>query len=60
MIVSSIIVYWVHPAQKHSGGGSGIRTHETREGLPDFKSGAFDHSAIPPDLLYYEAPLDTV
>ena len=45
---------------KQNGGGSGIRTHETREGLPDFKSGAFDHSAIPPDLLYYEAPLDTV
>ena len=30
------------------GGGRGIRTLETREGLPLFESGAFDHSAIPP------------
>ena len=32
------------------GGGSGIRTHEGLAPLPDFKSGAFDHSAIPPKL----------
>lgn len=34
------------------GGGSGIRTHETRKGLTDFKSVAFNHSAIPPETLY--------
>ena len=31
-----------------SGGGSGIRTHETVSRLPVFKTGAFNHSAIPP------------
>ena len=31
-----------------TGGESGIRTHETREGLPVFKTGAFNRSAICP------------
>src|SRR5688500_1786296 len=30
------------------GGGGGIRTHEARESLPVFKTGAIDHSATPP------------
>gem|GEM_PF-5482567 len=29
-------------------GGRGIRTPGPREGSPVFKTGAFDHSAIPP------------
>ena len=29
-------------------GGGGIRTHDALAGIPDFKSGAFDHSATPP------------
>jgi hypothetical protein len=29
-------------------GGGGIRTHEARERLPVFKTGAFSHSATPP------------
>jgi hypothetical protein len=29
-------------------GGSGIRTHEGLATLPIFKTGAFNHSAIPP------------
>lgn len=32
------------------GGRSEIRTHEPREGLPVFKTGAFNHSAILPGL----------
>ncbi len=32
------------------GGGSGIRTHETVTRLPVFKTGAFNRSAIPPDI----------
>ena len=31
-----------------SGGGGGIRTHETLSRLPVFKTGAFNHSATPP------------
>ncbi len=41
------------------GGGSGIRTHETVTRLPVFKTGAFNRSAIPPELsgrLYSPAP----
>jgi hypothetical protein len=30
------------------GGEGGIRTLDTREGIPDFESGAFDHSATSP------------
>jgi hypothetical protein len=30
------------------GGWGGIRTHETREGLPVFKTGAFNRSATHP------------
>jgi hypothetical protein len=29
-------------------GGSGIRTRGTREGTPDFESGTFGRSVIPP------------
>ena len=32
----------------YSGGGGGIRTHETWDGLPVLETGAFDHSATPP------------
>ena len=32
------------------GGGGGIRTHETVARLPVFKTGAFNHSATPPDI----------
>lgn len=41
------------------GGGSGIRTHETVTRLPVFKTGAFNRSAIPPELsgrLYSPVP----
>gem|GEM_PF-5658578 len=31
------------------GGGSGIRTHESREALLVFETSAFVRSAIPPD-----------
>ena len=31
-----------------NGGRGGIRTHGTREGSPDFESGAFNHSATLP------------
>jgi hypothetical protein len=31
-----------------TGGWGGIRTHETREGLPVFKTGAFNRSATHP------------
>ena len=31
-----------------SGGGGGIRTHETLPRLPVFKTGAFNRSATPP------------
>ena len=31
------------------GGGGGIRTHETVARLPVFKTGAFNHSATPPE-----------
>ena len=31
------------------GGEGEIRTHETREGPPGFKTGAFNHSATSPD-----------
>ena len=40
------------------GGGSGIRTHEGFDALTVFKTAAFVHSAIPPNLLargYYNA-----
>lgn len=30
------------------GGGSGIRTHDTVSRMPVFKTGTFNHSAIPP------------
>ncbi len=33
---------------KPFGGGRGIRTPDTCYGTPDFESGAFNHSAIPP------------
>ncbi len=36
-----------------NGGGGEIRTHEGREPLPVFKTGAFNHSATPPRM---EAP----
>lgn len=31
-----------------SGGEGGIRTHDTPKRIPDFESGAFDHSATSP------------
>ena len=31
------------------GGEIGIRTLDTRKRIPDFESGAFDHSAISPE-----------
>jgi integrase len=31
-----------------TGGGSGIRTHDTVSGVPAFQASALDHSAIPP------------
>ena len=34
--------------QRVDGGRGGIRTHGTREGSPDFESGAFNHSATLP------------
>ncbi len=34
-----------------NGGGGGIRTHETLSRLPVFKTGAFNHSATPPQNL---------
>ena len=34
------------------GGGRGIRTPDTREGMPVFKTGAFNRSAIPPRIIY--------
>ena len=34
-----------------NGGEGEIRTHETREGLPVFKSGAFNRSATSPALV---------
>jgi hypothetical protein len=40
------------------GGGGGIRTHERRQPLPVFKTGAFNRSATPPpvaDLILYHA-----
>ena len=36
-------------------GESGIRTHGTRTGTPDFESGAFDHSAISPRRVLAQA-----
>ena len=33
-------------------GGGEIRTHETLAGLPVFKTGAIDHSATPPEILW--------
>src|SRR5262245_12293561 len=36
------------PKNAGNGGGTGIRTLETLAGLPVFKTGAFDRSAIPP------------
>ena len=36
-----------------SGGGCEIRTHEDREALPVFKTGAFNRSANPPYFLDY-------
>ena len=50
----------VKPLQDQIGGGGGIRTHETRERLPVFKTGAFNHSATPPvchsdDCAWYRA-----
>ena len=33
------------------GGDGRIRTSETREGLPVFKTGAFVHSATSPDMI---------
>ena len=36
------------------GGGGGIRTHGTLSRTPVFKTGAFDHSATPPDCLLLE------
>lgn len=33
---------------QNKNGGGGIRTHDALAGIPDFKSGAFDHSATPP------------
>ena len=35
-----------------SDGQGGIRTHETREGLPVFKTGAFNHSATCPEATF--------
>ncbi len=34
---------------KINGGGGGIRTHGTLSRTPVFKTGAFDHSATPPE-----------
>jgi hypothetical protein len=33
------------------GGGGGIRTHEGLSSLPVFKTGAFNHSATPPEIM---------
>ena len=33
-----------------SGGGGGIRTHETLTRLPVFKTGRFNHSRTPPQV----------
>ena len=35
------------------GGEGGSRTHEDREALPVFKTGALDHYATSPDTLSY-------
>ena len=34
------------------GGGSGIRTHETLTSLHAFQASAFNHSAIPPQIVW--------
>ena len=36
------------PGKMASGGWGGIRTHETREGLPVFKTGVFNRSTTHP------------
>lgn len=43
-----------------SGGESGIRTHGALTGSPDFKSGAFDHSAISPLPAYQKNAAETL
>ena len=42
-----------------SGGGGGIRTHETLSRLPVFKTGAFNHSATPPRINIYISGYET-
>ena len=37
---------------KLAGGGGGIRTHETVARLPVFKTGAFNHSATHPCIIF--------
>ena len=40
---------WIRTHRAISNGGEGgIRTHDTPKGIPDFESGAFDHSATSP------------
>ena len=39
---------WEHMGKGRNGGGSGIRTHGTLTRTPVFKTGALNHSAIPP------------
>ncbi len=42
---------WVKSTPSVSlGGESGIRTHDTREGMPVFKTGAINRSAISPSF----------
>ena len=41
-----------------NGGEGEIRTPETREGLPVFKTGAIDHSATSPMVLKYTGIMD--
>ena len=37
-------------------GEGGIRTHDTRKGIPLFESGAFNHSATSPRARLYPVP----
>ena len=41
---------WERENSRLSGGGGGIRTHETLSGLTVFKTVAFNRSATPPTL----------
>jgi hypothetical protein len=45
---------YINGLRGNSGGGGGIRTHETLSRLPVFKTGAFNRSATPPDARLIE------